>query len=702
MSRPFIRWILFAACLVVFLAAMAWVTVRTLRMENERLEEERSAQVQERVRLALWRMDSLAGALVISESARPAWHYQAFSAPRELFARTSRELIPSGEALQPSPLLGEPPEHVLLHFEAGSSVAAHSPQVPIGQELVLTNQWYEMTPPMEAARQRLPQLQAILGRHPDLMQIAQPTITDSPRLWRRPGTSEKEKKQLSQIKAEQEETSNREQSQRLNLLAAQQNVNSGANSLQNSSRQMKVAPLADDLKLLPKTSMEPGMRRLRSEMEERADLGMAATTPAPATAASAAPSKASASGKALADEAPGAAAAEAAAPALMLAETRSPEPERASKDDTSLADKKEEGASAVKLTEMKAAWVEQQLLLVRQASSNGSVRTQGVWVDWPHLQASLIKAVKDLLPEAQLEPSTDSRLDPSHLVALPVRLVPGAVELPILGLDRPLRRTLGIAWVCLILAAVAVGVVLHRALLLSERRAAFVSAVTHELRTPLTTFQLYSEMLAEGMVPEGEKRRHYLNTLCTESTRLTHLVENVLAYSRIERGRTAARRESLSLEDLMQRVEPRLQQRAQQVEMDARVQKPANAAELRLELDPLAVEQILFNLVDNACKYAAPACSRREIEITIEVQPRHLCFHVRDFGPGFSVEQRKRLFQPFAKSATEAAHSAPGVGLGLALCRQLAGELGGELTLKSGSPGAQFDLRLPRMDAKQG
>ena len=75
---------------------------------------------------------------------------------------------------------------------------------------------------------------------------------------------------------------------------------------------------------------------------------------------------------------------------------------------------------------------------------------------------------------------------------------------------------------------------------LSERRAAFVSSVTHELRTPLTTFRMYADMLARGMVPDAERRQQYLETLRTEAERLTHLVENVLSYARLERGRGGA------------------------------------------------------------------------------------------------------------------------------------------------------------------
>ncbi len=74
--------------------------------------------------------------------------------------------------------------------------------------------------------------------------------------------------------------------------------------------------------------------------------------------------------------------------------------------------------------------------------------------------------------------------------------------------------SLAAAWACVTVAAAAVAVLLWGVMRLSERRAAFVSAVTHELRTPLTTFQMYAEMLAEGMVPDVEQQHRYLAHAC--------------------------------------------------------------------------------------------------------------------------------------------------------------------------------------------
>ena len=106
-----------------------------------------------------------------------------------------------------------------------------------------------------------------------------------------------------------------------------------------------------------------------------------------------------------------------------------------------------------------------------------------------------------------------------------------------------------------------------------------------------------------------------------------------------------------------------------------------------------AVGQILFNLVDNACKYAASAADR-EVRLEAALEARQAVMRLRDHGPGLA--DSKRLFQPFSKSAREAAQSAPGVGLGLALSRRLAREMGGDLSWdRSVTDGACFLLKLP-------
>ena len=142
-------------------------------------------------------------------------------------------------------------------------------------------------------------------------------------------------------------------------------------------------------------------------------------------------------------------------------------------------------------------------------------------------------------------------------------------------------------------------------------------------------------------------------------------------------------------------MEERLADRALQVEMELEIDLSDEIAERSISTDAAAVEQIVFNLVDNACKYASASQDLR-VHLEIKATETQVEFRVRDHGVGISPREAKRLFQPFSKSADQAANSAPGVGLGLALCRRLAAELDGRLELELGADrGATFRLTLP-------
>jgi len=103
-------------------------------------------------------------------------------------------------------------------------------------------------------------------------------------------------------------------------------------------------------------------------------------------------------------------------------------------------------------------------------------------------------------------------------------------------------------------------VLLQQVMSLSERRANFVSAVTHELRTPLTTFRMYSEMLAGDMVPP-DKQKQYVGTLQRQANRLSHLVENVLQFARLENNPDQGAEQSVQVGAMLDRFVDRLQAR---------------------------------------------------------------------------------------------------------------------------------------------
>lgn len=341
-------------------------------------------------------------------------------------------------------------------------------------------------------------------------------------------------------------------------------------------------------------------------------------------------------------------------------------------------------------------WHGDLLILARQVWVGDQELLQCSWLDWDSVKGVLMSTIRDRFPHAELLPSpAGAATEKGRLLgSLPVRLLPGPLPDERSLHHLPARAALLFGWSCALLATIAGGLVLHWVLQLSERRRIFASAVTHELRTPMTTFRLYTELLAFDMVPDEHERRSLFKTLLSEVDRLDHLVKNVLAYARTE-SRRELNLEAMSLGELLDRARARLEDRARQSGADLKFEVGGEVSRVWLRTDALMLEQILFNLVDNACKYAA-AAQDRSIHIAANLVAGSVQLHVKDHGPGVAPADRRHLFQPFHKSAEKAARSAPGVGLGLALCRRLAKGLGGDLMLdKTVADGACFVLRLP-------
>ncbi len=239
------------------------------------------------------------------------------------------------------------------------------------------------------------------------------------------------------------------------------------------------------------------------------------------------------------------------------------------------------------------------------------------------------------------------------------------------------------------------GVVLRaaaRELHLSEMKSDFVSNVSHELRTPLASIRVFGELLGLGRVTEPGKVREYGKTIETESRRLTQLIDNILDFSRIESGRKIYHFESADLEQIaagvLETLTVRLRRRGFQIELE----RPA-APLPELRLDPDAIRQALFNLLDNAVKYSGDG---RDIRLRIQRQGDQAVVTVRDHGIGISKQEQQKIFERFHRVGTGLVHDVKGAGLGLAIVQHIARAHNGEVTVESEpGRGSAFSIRLP-------
>jgi len=696
MKRPWAVWSAFAVSVALLLAVMGWFSGLVVQLDRQGKAALAEAAFQENVRLALWRMDSALASLVGLENARPSSSYGAlFRLEREALARP-----PAPD----EPETGSSP-FVLLHFEIDAEGR------PISA-LTLKEEDDESWRPDDAKGEklagmsgRLAALRTILAERAPAALIAYDENRRRVMNVRRAAPSSNDERvaeverRETRIPLHQESADSHVPAEPAALPAASTRNIVGpdtlASELSGAARET-IIPLHPESQALQSRAdqevqqqlnvNELMARQLVSEsniqMMNKADLQQTnqwssppetATTTAETTAASTGEAEPEAANQAVAGQ-------------------------KSEKRRTATTIRQVvEDQRKMRVELLRPCWVDNDLFLVRGVADERSAWIQGALLDWSALEIMLLDLVRDLLPRAVLQAAVaDTENDRAHLLAaLPIRLSPGPTPTVPGSLDPLLRLSLGIAWGCVLLAALAVGLVLGGAISLGNRRGAFVSAVTHELRTPLTTFRMYTEMLNAGMVTQEEKRRHYLATLHREAERLGNLVENVLSYAQLEKKKNQKTLGSFTPADLLDRFRDRLSDRARQAGLHLVVEVAAEAQNRHIRADISAVERILFNLVDNAAKYSANP-TKPEIRLSVAEAPRRVVIRVRDYGPGIRADFRGKLFKAFSKSAEEAAGSAPGVGLGLNICRRLARQMGGDLVFdRHVLDGAGFRLSLP-------
>jgi signal transduction histidine kinase len=593
----------FGVVVAVMLAVLGWLTFALLELEQNEWDARREAAQQERLRLALWRMDSWLSPQLAREALRPASDYVAFPAASNAWTRGYNR-IGKNEVFVQSPLLGAESPLVRLHFQVDvgqkTPLTICSPQVPSGNERDFAEANGITVDVLNRAGEQLRSLESTLP-----ISVLQ----------------EKLRKAVAGIDSVGEST-----------------------SLQHA-QQEEVAPDAAPVvseEQLQQSVQELDVRRINFLSNVATETNTKAN--------------------------PG---------SWMMSEDEVVGP-------------------------MMPVWVdgiEPFLVFARRVQLATGGRIQGLVFDWPRLQQEMSALVTDLFDGGSVKlircenPGIDEQA--TMLASVPARLVADDQGVVITaGLPVPL--ILWTTWGVTLIGLCALGLTMQAAIGFGERRARFASAVTHELRTPLTTFRMYSEMLAEGVITDPADQQHYLRTLQAESDRLARVVENVLAWSRLEEGRFTARRQKVRVSDLVDGFIGALRQRLEEAGMSLELLIDPATSEKFIDTDSEAVGQILFNLVDNAAKYAASAAVR-VVRLAVESSDNRVTMTLSDAGPGVARGHRESIFVPFDRGAVPgSSNEVPGVGLGLPLARGLARDLQGDLSLADLSQdGACFVLELP-------
>ncbi|MEJ0022711.1 MAG: ATP-binding protein [Alphaproteobacteria bacterium] len=209
----------------------------------------------------------------------------------------------------------------------------------------------------------------------------------------------------------------------------------------------------------------------------------------------------------------------------------------------------------------------------------------------------------------------------------------------------------------------------------ARARTTLFATLTHELRTPLNGVLGMTEILSQTMRSPSE--REFLQSIQKSGEHLLELVTDILDYARLESEAFASEPSIFNPEELAQAVAELLSPRAQAkgVDLCVRAQRGLPA---RISADERRVRQILFNLVGNAVKFTPAGAVMIDL---MWQKPSRLRIVVRDTGPGVPAEMQMRIFEEFAQA--DASHVFGGAGLGLAIVRKLARNLGGDVGVES-------------------
>ena len=224
----------------------------------------------------------------------------------------------------------------------------------------------------------------------------------------------------------------------------------------------------------------------------------------------------------------------------------------------------------------------------------------------------------------------------------------------------------------------------------------FVSNVSHELKTPLALIRLFGETLELEDIQDKKKRQKFSHIITRETKRLSHLVENVLDFSRIDAGRKEYNFEEA---DIVQVVSHTIEAyRYYLKDQDFEFVTSIPDKPILIWMDKDAISQALLNLVSNAEKFSK---ERKYIGVDMFQKDAEVWINVEDKGQGIPESSIKQIFNKFDRGIGEMAREVQGSGLGLTITKHIIESHGGRIAVESSlGEGSRFILKLPLNRAK--
>ena len=274
------------------------------------------------------------------------------------------------------------------------------------------------------------------------------------------------------------------------------------------------------------------------------------------------------------------------------------------------------------------------------------------------------------------------------------------------------ERLLGVLLIPVSTVIIAVGLGVVWLSMRAERRASqlksdFIANVSHELKTPLSLIRMFAELLATGKHKGEGAGREYAGIITRESDRLAHLIDNVLDFARLERGKASYNFAEGRLQEVVERALEICRYRLEKEKIRLRTEIAGDLPLVRMDDDAMTL--VLLNLVDNAAKYGGDVGGDAgggggdgeitpggEVSVKLARAPGGVALSVSDRGWGISVEDQKRIFERFYRADNARERNVRGSGIGLSLVKHIAEAHGGRVEVESAlGQGATFTVFVP-------
>ncbi len=226
---------------------------------------------------------------------------------------------------------------------------------------------------------------------------------------------------------------------------------------------------------------------------------------------------------------------------------------------------------------------------------------------------------------------------------------------------------------------------------LERIRREFFANLSHELRTPLTAILAYAETLLDGAIHDAENNIRFIEKLYKHSARMRDLISDIADLSAIESGKVKLSLAAVKLKPILGDVIALTESRRKEMKINFTLQVPDT---LLVQADRTRLEQILFNLIDNAVKFNLPHGS---VTVTAEEAGDRVTVHIEDSGIGIMEADLQRVFERLYRADKSRSRKIEGTGLGLAIVKHLVQAHGGEVAVESNlGRGSRFSFSLPK------